>query len=109
MNKIEANETGSHRHEAELKVKVVNENNGKHAEFKADRGALVETVIEQMYASSELGIGRGRSPEDRLRCKGQGKEDGADIFKFSELPLEELREKHCRSLDWRFAGPTGGA
>jgi hypothetical protein len=104
MNETEKTEAGS-RH-AHIEVHVTNENNGKHEAFKEKRDTLVSVVIDQMYASSKLGIGRSREPEDRLRCKGDG---GTDIFQFSSLKLEELQEKHCPSMHWKFAGPTGGA
>ena len=90
---------------ADLTVTVVNENNGKTEVFHAGPGTPGQTIIGRMYESPKLGINRARVPEDRLRCK----DDGEDIFQYSGLKLGELQEKHCKSLQWRFAGPTGGA
>jgi hypothetical protein len=103
MKEKASSETDSHG--ADLTVTVTNENNGKTDTFHAGPGTPVSTIIERMYESTKLGIGRGRSSEDRLRCK----ENGEDIFQFSALHLKELQEKHCNSLNWKFSGPTGGA
>ena len=87
------------------KVKVTNENNGKHETFEENDTTLVSTVIDKMYASSTLGIGRAKLSGDRLRCNA----GGADIFQFSHLTLEKVREDHCKSANWLFAGEAGGA
>jgi hypothetical protein len=88
-----------------VKVKITNENNGKHATFEETDDTLVSVVIEKMYKSPELGIGRARLPADRLRCN----EGGADIFRFADLTLKRLGDEHCKSLHWLFAGEAGGA
>jgi hypothetical protein len=93
---------GHHVH-FKIKVTVTNKNNGKEEQFKAYPRALVETIIERMYASTTLGIGKP-SPEDRLRCKG-----GGDVFQYKQMHLGDYRKHHCHKLQWEFSGPTGGA
>jgi hypothetical protein len=95
-------ETGSR--ENHIEVIVMNENNGKTEKFSERHDTRVETVIEQMYASTKLGIGKP-SDKDRLRCKSTGE----DVFRHRHMHLKEFSEKHCRGLHWLFAGPTGGA
>lgn len=90
-----------HHHHHELKIKLINEDDGRNYEIHGEATTLVAMMIEKVYEKLRV----KREKTDRLRC-----ENGEDVYQFHAMHLRAYFEAgHCSDHTWVFAGGTGGA
>ncbi len=94
-------EEHEHHHHHELKIRLINEDDGRTYETEGEGSTLVGTMIEKVYEKLRV----KREKTDRLRC-----DNGEDVYQFHEMHLRGYFEAgHCADHTWIFAGGTGGA
>ena len=83
-------------------IYIYNELDGRTYKFTVLESVLIAKVIAAFYEKAN----RQPDPGDRMTCDGNGE----DVLQFRPLTLEQyLEQGHCKSLEWTFAGPHGGA